>query len=82
MYASMVFSLLSFPVAIPSAIKVYNWTATLYKSNLTINAPFLFAVTFIGLFVIGGVTGLFLALLAADVHVHDTTSSSRIFTTS
>ena len=72
MYASMVFSLLSFLVAIPSAIKVYNWTATLYKSNLTINAPFLFAVTFIGLFVIGGVTGLFLALLAADVHVHDT----------
>ena len=72
MYASMVFSLLSFLVAIPSAIKVYNWTATLYKSNLTINAPFLYAVTFIGLFVVGGVTGLFLALLAADVHVHDT----------
>jgi len=72
MYASMVFSLLSFLVAIPSAIKVYNWTATLYKSNLTVNAPFLYAVTFIGLFVVGGVTGLFLALLAADVHVHDT----------
>jgi cytochrome c oxidase subunit 1 len=72
MYASMVFSLLSFLVAIPSAIKVYNWTATLYKSNLTIDAHFLYALTFIGLFVIGGVTGLFLALLAADVHVHDT----------
>ncbi|WP_275629507.1 cbb3-type cytochrome c oxidase subunit I [Pseudomonas sp. 273] len=71
-YASLLFSLLSFLVAIPSAIKAYNWTATLYKSDLTLHAPFLFALTFIGLFIVGGVTGLFLALLAADIHVHDT----------
>jgi len=72
MYASLVFSLLSFLVAIPSAIKAYNWSATLYKSDLTLHAPFLFALTFIGLFIVGGVTGLFLALLAADLHAHDT----------
>ncbi len=72
MYASMAFSLLSFLVAIPSAIKAYNWTASLYKSRLTINAPFLYAMTFLGLFLIGGITGLFLALLAANLHVHDT----------
>jgi len=72
MYASMAFSLLSFLVAIPSAIKAYNWTASLYKSRLTINAPFLYAMTFLGLFLIGGITRLFLALLAANLHVHDT----------
>ena len=72
MYASMVFSFLSFLVAVPSAVKVYNWTATLYKGNITINAPFLFALTFISLFVIGGITGLFVALLAFDIHVTDT----------
>lgn len=72
MYASMAFSLLSFLVAIPSAIKAYNWTASLFKSRLTINAPFLYAMTFLGLFLIGGITGLFLALLAANLHVHDT----------
>lgn len=72
MYASMAFSLLSFLVAIPSAIKAYNWTASLYKSRLTINAPFLYAMTFLGLFLVGGITGLFLALLAANLHVHDT----------
>jgi cytochrome c oxidase subunit 1 len=71
-YASMVFSVLSFLVAIPSAIKVFNWTATLYKGSISYQTPMLFALGFIGLFTIGGLTGLFLATLAIDVHVHDT----------
>jgi cytochrome c oxidase subunit 1 len=71
-YASLVFSLLSYMVAVPSAVKVYNWTATLRKGQISFDAPFLFALTFIWLFVIGGSSGLFLALLSADVHVHDT----------
>lgn len=71
-YASLVFSFLSVVVAVPSAIKVYNWTATLHKGEIMLDAPFLFAMGFIGLFVIGGLTGLMLAMLAIDVHVHDT----------
>jgi cytochrome c oxidase subunit 1 len=71
-YAGMVFSFLSMLVAIPSAIKVFNWTATLYKGSISYQAPMLYALGFIGLFTIGGLTGLFLATLAIDVHVHDT----------
>jgi cytochrome c oxidase subunit I len=71
-YAGMIFSLLSMLVAIPSAIKVFNWTATLYKGSISFEAPMLYALGFIGLFTIGGLTGLFLATLAVDVHVHDT----------
>jgi cytochrome c oxidase subunit 1 len=71
-YAGMVFSLLSFLVAIPSAIKVFNWTATLYKGSITFSAPMLYALGFVGLFTIGGLTGLFLAALALDVHLSDT----------
>jgi cytochrome c oxidase subunit 1 len=71
-YAGMVFSLLSFLVAIPSAIKVFNWTATLYKGSITFGAPMLYALGFVGLFTIGGLTGLFLASLALDVHLTDT----------
>jgi cytochrome c oxidase subunit I len=71
-YASMVFSVLSFFVAIPSAIKVFNWTATLYKGSISYQTPMLYALGFIGLFTIGGLTGLFLSSLAVDVHVHDT----------
>jgi len=59
-------------VAIPSAIKVFNWTATLYKGSISWDAPMLYAYGFIGLFTIGGLTGLFLATLGLDVHVHDT----------
>jgi cytochrome c oxidase subunit 1 len=70
--ASMVFSLLSFIVAIPSAIKVFNWTATLYKGSIRFDAPMLYALGFVGLFTIGGLTGLFLASLALDVHLTDT----------
>ena len=72
MYAGMVFSMLSFLVAIPSAIKVFNWTATLYKGSITFDAPMLYALGFVGLFTIGGMTGLFLAALALDVHLTDT----------
>ena len=71
-YAGMIFSLLSFMVAIPSAVKVFNWTATLYKGSISYDAPMLYALGFIGLFTLGGLTGLFLATLAVDVHVTDT----------
>jgi cytochrome c oxidase subunit 1 len=71
-YASAAFSFLSIAVAIPSGIKVYNWTATLFKGHISLDPPFLFAMVFIGLFVFGGLTGLMLAMLAIDVHVHDT----------
>ena len=57
-YAGMVFSLLSFLVAVPSAIKVFNWTATLYKGSISFQTPMLYALGFIGLFTIGGLTGL------------------------
>ena len=71
-YAALIFSLLSFLVAIPSAIKVFNWTATLYKGSISSHTPMLYALGFIGLFTIGGLTGLFLAALGVDVHVTDT----------
>lgn len=71
-YAGLIFSLLSFLVAIPSAIKVFNWTATMYKGSISFEAPMLYAFGFIGLFTIGGLTGLFLANLGTDVHLHDT----------
>jgi cytochrome c oxidase subunit 1 len=71
-YAGMIFSMLSFLVAIPSAIKVFNWTATMYRGSISYRTPMLYAFGFIGLFTIGGLTGLFLATLGVDVHVHDT----------
>ncbi|MFN0172025.1 MAG: cbb3-type cytochrome c oxidase subunit I [Bryobacteraceae bacterium] len=71
-YAGLVFSLLSYLVAIPSAIKVFNWTATLYKASNAFLTPMLYAYAFIGLFAIGGLTGLFLAAMGLDMHVHDT----------
>ncbi|MEX0716381.1 MAG: cytochrome c oxidase subunit I [Planctomycetaceae bacterium] len=71
-YAGMIFSFLSMTVAVPSAIKVFNWTATLYRGSVELKTPMLYALGFIGLFTIGGLTGLFLATLAVDVHVHDT----------
>ena len=72
MYGGMVFSFMSFFVAIPSAIKVFNWTATLYKGSVSFDTPMLYVFFFIGLFTLGGLTGLFLAALGVDVHVHDT----------
>jgi cytochrome c oxidase subunit I len=71
-YAGMVFSFISYAVAIPSAVKVFNWTATLYKGSVSYDTPMLYALGFIGLFLIGGMTGLFLAALGLDIHMHDT----------
>ncbi len=71
-YASMVFSVLSMLVAVPSAVKVFNWTATLYQGSISRETPMLYALGFIGLFTIGGLTGVMLGTLGIDVHVHDT----------
>src|ERR1051326_5035444 len=71
-YSALIFAFLSYFVAIPSAIKVFNWTATLYKGSVSWQTPMLYIMGFIGLFTIGGVTGLFLAALGLDIHVTDT----------
>lgn len=70
--AVLVFSFLTFTVAIPSAIKVFNWLATMYHGSILLDPPLLFAMSFILLFTIGGLTGLVLGAAATDVHVHDT----------
>jgi len=72
LWSSIVFSLLSFIVAVPSAIKVFNWLGTLHKGFIRFNAPMLYVLGFIGLFTIGGLTGLFVASLGTDIHLHDT----------
>jgi cytochrome c oxidase subunit 1 len=71
-YAALIFSFLSYSVAMPSAVKVFNWTATLYRGSVSFEAPMLYSLGFIGLFTIGGLTGLFIASLGFNVHVHDT----------
>ncbi len=71
-YAGLVFSVLSYIVAIPSAIKVFNWAATMYKGQVRLETPMLYAIGFIGLFTIGGLTGVVLASLGMDVHLTDT----------
>jgi cytochrome c oxidase subunit 1 len=71
-YSALVFSFLSYFVAVPSAIKVFNWTATMYRGSVYLLTPMLYALAFIGLFTVGGMTGLFLASLGIDVHVTDT----------
>jgi cytochrome c oxidase subunit 1 len=71
-YANLVFSFLSFIVAVPSAIKVFNWTATLYRGSIRFDAPMIYAFGFLGLFTVGGLTGLFLATVPIDIHVTDT----------
>jgi cytochrome c oxidase subunit 1 len=70
--AATIFSFLTFLVAIPTAIKVFNWTATLYKGSIHLHSAMLYALAFVFLFTIGGLTGLFLGALAADIHLHDT----------
>jgi cytochrome c oxidase subunit 1 len=70
--ANTVFSFLTFAVAIPSAIKVFNWVTTMYKGSISLETPMLYALSFLFLFSIGGLTGLFLGALAVDVHLHDT----------
>jgi cytochrome c oxidase subunit 1 len=71
-YSGVVFSLLSYIIAVPSAIKVFNWLGTMHNGFIRFDAPMIYAVGFIGLFTVGGVTGLWVAALAADVHLHDT----------
>ena len=71
-YAGTAFSLFTFLVSVPSALKVFNWTATLRGGRITLESPMIYALSFIALFLIGGLTGLFLATLAVDVHLHDT----------
>jgi cytochrome c oxidase subunit 1 len=71
-FASLLFSLLTFLVAVPSAVKVFNWVATLYKGSIELQPPLLFCLGFIFLFAIGGLTGLIQGALAANMHLHDT----------
>ena len=69
---TLIFSAITFTVAIPSAVKVFNWLATLFKGSILLNTPMLYALSFIFLFGIGGLTGLFLGALSVDIHLHDT----------
>ena len=71
-YSALVFSLLTMLVAVPSAIKIFNWSMTLYKGSITFETPMLYAFGFIGLFTIGGLTGVFLATLGMDIHLTET----------
>jgi cytochrome c oxidase subunit 1 len=70
--SSLIFSFLTFFVAVPSAIKVFNWMSTLYKGQIKVCTPFLYALWFLILFTIGGLTGIFLGTLGVDVHLTDT----------
>jgi cytochrome c oxidase subunit I len=70
--AGIVFSFITMLVGVPTAIKVFNWVATMYKGSISFESPMLFAFGFLFLFTIGGVTGIILATVAADVHFHDT----------
>jgi cytochrome c oxidase subunit 1 len=71
-YAGMVFSFITFLIAVPTAVKIFNWTATMYRGSISLESPMLYALGFIGLFTIGGLTGLFLSTMATDIHLHDT----------
>src|SRR4051795_5001339 len=71
-YSALIFSAFSFMVAIPSAVKVFNWTATMYRGSILWDTPMLYAMGFVGLFTMGGLTGLFLAAVGLDLHVTDT----------
>jgi len=72
LYAGMVFSFITFLIAVPTAVKIFNWTATMYRGSISLESPMLYAMGFIGLFTIGGLTGLFLSTMATDIHLHDT----------
>ena len=67
-----IFSLITFSVAMPSAVKVFNWLATLWKGSISLNTPMLYGLAYLFIFAIGGLTGLFLGTLATDLHLHDT----------
>jgi cytochrome c oxidase subunit 1 len=70
--ASVIFSFLTFLVAVPSGVKIWNWLATMYRGSIQLDAPMIYAIMFLALFAIGGLTGLFLGALATDIHLHDT----------
>ncbi len=70
--AGLLFSIITMLVGVPTAIKLFNWVATMYKGSIKLDSPMLFAIGFMFIFTIGGVTGMFLATLATDVHLHDT----------
>ena len=71
-FAALVFSVLTYLTAIPSGVKIFNWIATLYKGKISFEAPMLYAIIFLLLFAIGGLTGIFLGALSVDIHLHDT----------
>ena len=71
-FAALVFSILTYLTAIPSGVKIFNWLATLYKGKISFEAPMLYAIIFLLLFAIGGLTGIFLGALSVDIHLHDT----------
>ncbi len=72
LFAGAIFSFITFFIAIPSAIKVFNWIATMWRGSISLQAPMIYAINFLLIFTIGGLTGLFLASLSTDVHLHDT----------
>jgi cytochrome c oxidase subunit I len=72
LYLTLVFSIITMLVAVPSAIKVFNWTATMFRGSITFEAPMIFAIGFLFLFAIGGLTGLHLGAAGSDIHLHDT----------
>ena len=71
-YAGLVFSVLSFLIGIPTGVKIFNWTFTMFRASVSLETPMLFALGFLGLFTLGGLTGLFLAAIGLDIHLHDT----------
>ena len=71
-FAALVFSILTYLTAIPSGVKIFNWIATLYQGKISFEAPMLYAMIFLLLFAIGGLTGIFLGALSVDIHLHDT----------
>jgi cytochrome c oxidase subunit 1 len=72
MYQGVVFSLISFLIAVPTAVKIFNWTSTIYKGSVRLQAPMIYAISFMGLFIIGGLTGLYLACMATDIMLTNT----------
>jgi heme/copper-type cytochrome/quinol oxidase subunit 3 len=70
--SAIYFSIITFGVAIPTAVKVFNWVSTMYRGSISFETPMLYAMSFVFLFMIAGTTGVYLATLAVDVFYHDT----------